>query len=1072
MISRAGALGVKRLLPVAVLLVAALSVAVGLTLALADNRVVEIVLAPNTTNATPIILAEGDTKSFTARVITHGEEISVVTLSLMFDPNLLEVVDANPTIAGVQIAAAPGSPFGSGSPIGGIEFGNTDKHVDNATGRIHATFSTFSQTLPNADFDVAVIEFRGKNGPTSPGDPTMVRFVVDSVSWDDTGASKGGTPLLKNDTDFPGAWIRIVQPGVVEIFIEPAGTSANPVEIAPNDTSEFIVKMDTHDEEVTAFTIAIAFDTQFLEVVDAIPALAGVQIQADPTSPFTGFELENFANNQTGVIRYTNGSATPRQGIFNLARITFKAKAETTPAGDPTRVKFRVDPFPDTQTAASRAGLRLLKDLEDYVGAWIRVGSPQTAARISAPDSSDEGQSVTFDGSASTAGGAATGIVNYSWNFGDNTGTVSGSDKATVTHIFADGTASYDVTLTVTDDATPTAGTDTATHTIQVNNVDPTINSVVADPDALPSGGGTSTITVNATDPAGDADPLLYSIDCNGDNDFNDTAIGDIAGSASNTTNCSFASTTTGISNIVKVKVDDQDGGVVTSQQTVDQLAPGAPTADAGPPQTVNEGDTVTLDGSASTLEGGGTPDDFSWTQTAGTPTVTLSSTTVSNPTFMAPDGPATPAVLTFELKVTVGTQFDTDTVNITVNNVAPSITSVNANPPTHPQGGGSSTITVNATDPAGSDDPLKYSVDCNGDGDFTDDGDAADQFATTPFTHTCSFAAAPADTQVVHTVKVKVDDGDNGVTLDQTTVAVGEAQLEDWTGQINIASIGGVSDDFSFPRLFGIRPGCTADFEEFNDSEIECDLGSDESEVVDGTANFYYPTNPDDGFAGTQDETRLIRSRIAPLTTASEDDLMSWPFRVEITRQQATSPVDVVITWDISDIPTEFETVLLIDHSSLPANQVINMGRDTQHRMTIPAGVTSFKGDLVIVVSRSFVQAMPLVLGLNRVSLTIEPLNRDWDNFIFNSQHLFSPPKDVSPTRRFAVVRTVAIWNTDATPPIIDENSQFLRSAGPSPVEEMAPGLGHSVSVSNNDAIAIIPGTPLDGPQQNTRGP
>ena len=98
MISRVGALGVKRLLPVAVLLVAALSVAIGLSLAMADNRVVEIVLAPNTTKPAPITLAQGNTQAFAARVITHGEGISTVTLSLMFNPNFLEVVDANPAL--------------------------------------------------------------------------------------------------------------------------------------------------------------------------------------------------------------------------------------------------------------------------------------------------------------------------------------------------------------------------------------------------------------------------------------------------------------------------------------------------------------------------------------------------------------------------------------------------------------------------------------------------------------------------------------------------------------------------------------------------------------------------------------------------------------------------------------------------------------------------------------------------------------------------------------------------------------------------------------------------------------
>ena len=60
-----------------------------------------------------------------------------------------------------------------------------------------------------------------------------------------------------------------------------------------------------------------------------------------------------------------------------------------------------------------------------------------------------------------------------------------------------------------------------------------------------------------------------------------------------------------------------------------------SPTADAGPDQAVNEGDIVISDGSNSS-----DPDDgiasYQWTQTAGT-SITLSDSTVAQPTFTAP---------------------------------------------------------------------------------------------------------------------------------------------------------------------------------------------------------------------------------------------------------------------------------------------------------------------------------------------------------------------------------------------------------------------------------------------------
>ncbi len=94
------------------------------------------------------------------------------------------------------------------------------------------------------------------------------------------------------------------------------------------------------------------------------------------------------------------------------------------------------------------------------------------------------------------------------------------------------------------------------------------------------------------------------------------------------------------------------------------------PVANAGTAQTVNGGAQVTLNGTAS-ADSDGSIASYSWTQTAGTG-VTLSSTTVSQPTFTAP---AVSTTLTFSLTVTDnrGTPSAASTVNITVNGVAAS---------------------------------------------------------------------------------------------------------------------------------------------------------------------------------------------------------------------------------------------------------------------------------------------------------------------------------------------------------------------------------------------------------------
>jgi hypothetical protein len=99
-------------------------------------------------------------------------------------------------------------------------------------------------------------------------------------------------------------------------------------------------------------------------------------------------------------------------------------------------------------------------------------------------------------------------------------------------------------------------------------------------------------------------------------------------------------------------------------------LGNGKPISNAGPDQTVNEGDLVTLNGSGST-DPEGDPLAYRWTQVAGTPDVILSSTTTVAPTFSAPSVPRGGTTLTFELVVSDGLlASESDTVNVTIKDV------------------------------------------------------------------------------------------------------------------------------------------------------------------------------------------------------------------------------------------------------------------------------------------------------------------------------------------------------------------------------------------------------------------
>ena len=91
------------------------------------------------------------------------------------------------------------------------------------------------------------------------------------------------------------------------------------------------------------------------------------------------------------------------------------------------------------------------------------------------------------------------------------------------------------------------------------------------------------------------------------------------------------------------------------------------PLADAGPDQTVEEGESVTLDGSTSSSAIEGETPRFSWRQTLGPP-VTLEGAATARPTFAAPAVDLTGTVLIFELTVTnsIG-ESDADTVWVTI---------------------------------------------------------------------------------------------------------------------------------------------------------------------------------------------------------------------------------------------------------------------------------------------------------------------------------------------------------------------------------------------------------------------
>ena len=376
---------VKFILPSSALLIVAISVLMGIALAQTEgNGGVEIVMAPNTTQANPKILTPGSTADFTVQVITNGQEITVAGISLTFDPQLLEVVDSSGNPA-TQIQPHQDNPL--------VQF-TLENTADNTAGTIRYAVGS---VIPAAnDFNMATITFKAKQSFNPVTNPTQVVFLVDGGN--ETAVTKSCQQLLANTTDFIGAWIAATA-RAVEIVMIPATTQGSPNVMVPGGTQDYTVRVLTHGVEVTTAQLSMTFDTQYLEVVDS-SGNPTTQIQPHPDNPLTQFTLENTADNTTGTIRYSVGSPAGVSSDFNLAIISFKAKANETPVGNPTQVAFLVDN--GNQTAVSKSGQQLLANTSNFTGAYVSVvvsgriveivmlpGTSQTTPRIIPPGGTD-----------------------------------------------------------------------------------------------------------------------------------------------------------------------------------------------------------------------------------------------------------------------------------------------------------------------------------------------------------------------------------------------------------------------------------------------------------------------------------------------------------------------------------------------------------------------------------------------------------------------------------------------------------------------------------------------------------
>ena len=274
---------------------------------------------------------------------------------------------------------------------------------------------------------------------------------------------------------------------------------------------------------------------------------------------------------------------------------------------------------------------------------WLRLqalGNSPPVANANGPYEDDEGSAITFDASGSCD--PDDDPLKYRWDFGNDGSWDTGwSNSSTASYTWGD-----DHTGTAKVEVNDGKFTDTATASITVNNVAPSVN---AGNDQTVNEGDTVSFSGSFTD-TGWLD--THTIEW----DFGD------GGTASGTLTPTHAYGDDGVYTVTLTVTDDDVGvGTDTLTVTVNNVAP---TVEAGDDQTVDEGDTVSFSGSFT--DPGADTHTIEWDfGDGGTATGTLT------PTHAYGDNGVYMVTLTVtDDDVGVGS----DTLAVTVNNVAPTV--------------------------------------------------------------------------------------------------------------------------------------------------------------------------------------------------------------------------------------------------------------------------------------------------------------------------------------------------------------------------------------------------------------
>ena len=572
---------------------------------------------------------------------------------------------------------------GGTSTATGILTGETRVH------RIQVSFTVETLTAGVEDvthiLTLTVTDFQGRSS-TATVTITVTAALVANAGPDQPTIFSGETVTLDGSRSTASGGGRIVTYAWTR-----AGGTGSAVKLSDTTVVDptFTPTLDPGDAPVTyIFTLTVTDDAGSTAVTDTV-TITVRSATADPVAQ--AGDDESVGSGGTVTLNGSRSTVDFRRSIrlFSWARTGGTSTATGTLTGATTATpSFTAETL--TPGAADVTHILTLTVTDGLnVTATDTVTITVTSALVAnaGPDQPRRGQptifsgeTVTLDGGRSTASGGGRNVT-YAWtqasgSAGGTGSAVNLSNTTVVDPTFTaqtlnpgDASVTYIFTLTVTDSE---GGTDTDTVTITVKA--PPFGNLVAEagPDQDNVGSGTQvTLDGSGSTPTGSGRNVTYAWTQTGGTTvtLSNTTVLDPTFTAQ-TLNPGDADVTYEFTLTV---TDDKGSTDATDTVTITVKAPpfGNLVAEAGPDQdNVGSGTQVTLDGSGSTPTGSGRNVTYAWTQTGGT-TVTLSNTTVLDPTFTAQTLNPGDADVTYEFTLTVtddkGSTDATDTVTITV---------------------------------------------------------------------------------------------------------------------------------------------------------------------------------------------------------------------------------------------------------------------------------------------------------------------------------------------------------------------------------------------------------------------